>query len=202
MSSTGEVTVTDVHFPSKSIDGLLCYRAIVPTVAPGERLPVLYLLHGANSGPNELQQRSDVVKLAVEDRLIVVMPDAALSYYTNAKHLRNARWEDAIVLELPQEVESRFPVLPGRLHTGIAGLSMGGYAAVKLALKHPDLYGFAGSMSGALDVTQRPASLRRWGQTWRVWTIFGFRRSTRLDEDVFNLLDRSPNIESLKWFES
>ena len=129
--------MTDVRFPSTSIDGLLCYRAVVPTVNAGELLPVLYLLHGANSSPAEIMERSELANLAIAARLIVVMPEADLSYYTNAKHERHARWEDAIVLELPRDVEARFPVMKGSEHTGIAGISMGGYGAVKLTLKHP-----------------------------------------------------------------
>src|SRR4029077_1401425 len=140
-----------------------------------------------NSGPVEMMERSEVVKLAADERLIVVIPEAECSYYTNAKHKRHARWEDAITLDLPGDVEGRFPVLKGREHTGIAGISMGGYGAVKLALKHPELYGFAGNMSGSLDITRRAASVPRWGQTWRIWMTFGVRPSTRRDEDVFDL---------------
>jgi S-formylglutathione hydrolase FrmB len=158
------VTVLDVRFPSSSIGSMLWYRAILPAVAPGQRLPVLYLLHGINSSPSEIMERSDVVRLATVARLIVVMPEAGYSYYTNAKHKSHSKWEDAITVELPRDVKARLPLLTEREHTGIAGISMGGYAAVKLALKHPELYSFAGTMSGALDITRRPASLRRWGQ--------------------------------------
>lgn len=202
VSTANAVRVTDVRFPSTSIDGMLWYRVLVPKVEAGERLPVLYLLHGANSGPAEVMERSDVATLATFARLIVVMPEADFSYYTNAKHKRYSRWEDGITSELPRDVEARFPVLKGREHTGIAGISMGGYGAIKLALKHPERYGFAASLSGSLDITRRPASLRRWGQTWRIWTIFGLQPSSRQDEDVFHLLDRLPEAQSVKWFES
>src|SRR5205807_9687513 len=130
-------------------------------VRQNERLPDLYLLHGANSGPLEIMERSNVVELSSASHLITVIPDADFSYYTNAKHKRHARWEDAVTQDLPRDVEIRFPVLRGRQHMGVAGISMGGYGAVKLALKHPELYTFVGTMSGALDITRRPASLRR-----------------------------------------
>jgi len=58
------------------------YRIIVPKVGPNERLPVLYLLHGANSGPIEIMERSDVVKLSSASHLITAIPDADFSYYT------------------------------------------------------------------------------------------------------------------------
>jgi len=134
------VTVTDVRFWSPAIKDVFWYRIIAPKAEPNERLPVLYLLHGANSGPLEIMERSDVVNLAVTARLIAVMPDAGYCYYTNAKHKPNARWENAVTGELRQDVETRFPGLRGREHTGISGISMGGYGAVKLALKHPELY--------------------------------------------------------------
>jgi putative tributyrin esterase len=202
--ATDAVTVSDVRFPCPNIGGLLRYRAIVPSVQPGERLPVLYLLHGANSGPAEIQQRSEVVQLATTHRLIVIMPEAGLSYYTNAKHLSHARWEEAIASDLPRDVEARFPVLEGREHRGIAGISMGGYGAVKLAFKNPELYGFVANMSGALDITRRPARLRRFWQTFRILTIFGVSPASRQEEDVFNLLDHAPanQLQNMKWFSS
>jgi S-formylglutathione hydrolase FrmB len=81
---------------------------------------------------------------------------------------------------------------------------MGGYGAVKLALKHPDLYGFAANISGALDITRRPASLRRFWQTFRILTIFGVSPAARQDEDVFNLLDvaSANQLQNMKWFSS
>ena len=195
-------SVTDIRFPSASITGLLWYRAIAPEIGPNERLPVLYLLHGVNSGPIEIMQRSHVVKLAVAARMIVVIPEAGFSYYTNAKHKKDSRWEDAIATELPRDVRARFPVLQDPEHTGIAGISMGGYGAVKLALKHPELYRFVGNMSGALDITERRPSLRRWGQTMRIWSIFGIGQSARKSEDVFYLLDHRQADKHMNWFES
>lgn len=161
---------------------------------------MLYLLHGANSSPVEIMDRSGVAQLAANEHLAVVIPDGKYSYYTNAKHQRNARWEDAITRDLMEDVQTRFPVLMGREHTGIAGISMGGYGAAKLSLKHPGLYGFVGVMSGALDITRRPIRLRRLDQTWRIWMIFGVRRSTRSDEDVFDLLSVKKQLPQSEWF--
>src|SRR5258708_29118054 len=90
------VTVMEVRFPSSDIDGMLTYRVILPQAAPGELLPALYLLHGIESSPEDIMARSDVVNLASAARLIVVMPQAGYSYYTNARHKSQARWEDAI----------------------------------------------------------------------------------------------------------
>jgi S-formylglutathione hydrolase FrmB len=178
------------------------YRIIVPTHQPSERLPVLYFLHGFGGSPGHIMQESQIVQLAERERLIVVLPDGRFSYFTNAKHLRKARWEDAMTQELTADVQANFPALSGREHTGVAGISMGGYGAAKLALKHPELYGFAGVMSGALDITRRRATVRRLGQSWRIWMIFGFRPETRRDEDVFDLLAASHDAGQTRWFVS
>ncbi len=202
VSANSSVNVYDVHFSSTAIGKLLWYRAIIPNIEGAQRLPVLILLHGANSSPSDFMDRSAIARLAAENQLIVIVPDGEYSYYSNAEHKRSAKWEDAIAVDLMHDIAQRWPVLGGREHFGIAGLSMGGYGAVKIALKHPDLFAFAGTMSGALDITRRPASFTRWGQTWRTWSIFGFTKANRQTEDVFRLLDRYQNRTRIDWFSS
>jgi S-formylglutathione hydrolase FrmB len=93
VSTEAAVTVMDVHFHSAEIDGVFWYRIIIPKAAPTERLPVLYLFHGANSGPLEIMEKSEVAKLSRTSHLSTVIPDAEFSYYTNATykpHLRQA----------------------------------------------------------------------------------------------------------------
>src|SRR6266496_3303117 len=123
VSATDNVAISDVRFYSPAIGRRLWYRIILPVPHGTERLSVLYLLHGANSNPIEVTGSSDVAKLAGGERIAVVIPYGEFSYYTNAKHKRNARWEDAITLDLVRDVDTRFPVLTGREHTGIAGIS-------------------------------------------------------------------------------
>jgi S-formylglutathione hydrolase FrmB len=192
--------VTDVRIPCQSIGGHLWYRIIVPRSAAGEQLPVLYLLHGGFGNPVDIQAHTDAVKQAVAHRLIVVTPDVGQSWYTNARHRQNARWEDAVAYDLVRDVESRFPALKGREHRGLAGVSMSGYGAVKLALKHPELYGYAASMAGAFDVTRRWPNILNPAQSWNEWMIFGFRAGTRRNEDVFAILPQAKSLQSVRWF--
>ena len=91
VSSTDAVTVTDVRFPGKSTGKTLWYRAIIPKLKSKERLPVLYFLHGANSSPSEIMERSQIVNLAIAAHLLIVIPEADYSYYTNAKHEGDSR---------------------------------------------------------------------------------------------------------------
>ena len=200
VSTTNGITISDIRFYSPAIDSGLWYRIIVPSTR-GERLPVLYLLHGANSSPVEITERSEVAQLAATEHLAVVIPDGKYSYYTNAKHKRNARWEDAITRDLMEDVRGlMFSDLAGsRTHRDCRDFD-GGHGVAKLSLKHPDLYGFTGVISGVLDITRRPASWHRWGQTFRIWTTFGLRRSARRDEDVFDLLGDSKQLPQATWF--
>ncbi len=110
--SSEAVAVTDVHIPCPAIGGMLWYRAIVPKVAAGERLPVLYLLHGGTSNPQAMQQDTDAVKQAIAERIIIVTPDAHNSWYTNAKHKPNERWERPSPATLSATLTHAFPRSP------------------------------------------------------------------------------------------
>jgi putative tributyrin esterase len=90
--------------------------------------------------------------------MILVMPEGNSSYYTNSVDRPQERYEDYIVSDLIADVESKFSAAAGRASRSIAGLSMGGFGVVKLALRHPDLYAFARGISAAIDVP-RPHSL-------------------------------------------
>jgi len=99
------------------------------------------------------------------------------------------RYEDYFVDNLISDAESRFPVLRGRENRAIVGVSMGGFAAVKLALTRPELFAFAGAISPAVDVPSRGFSVRRWSQSVRFRTLFGPAGSeTRVHSDPFILV--------------
>jgi putative tributyrin esterase len=101
------------------------------------------------------------------------MPEGNSSYYMNAAARPKDRYEDYITQDLISDVEHRFPVLSGRANRAIVGVSMGGFGAVVLSFKHPDLYAFVGGLSSALDVPTRPFSWHRIGQYRGHAQIFG-----------------------------
>jgi putative tributyrin esterase len=118
--------------------------------------------------------------------VILVLPQGDESYYTNAAGRPQDRYEDYVVQDLVSDVESKFPVAPGRTNRAIVGVSMGGFGAVNLALKHPDLFIFAAGMSSAIDVPSRPFSFKRIGQYRGHAVIFGpWGSQTRRDNDPF-----------------
>ncbi len=130
----------------------------------------------------------DVIFHSAERGLILVMPEADESYYTNSAERPQDRYEDYIVTDLASDVETRFPAATGRRNRSLVGISMGGFGAVKLALRHPDVYVFAGGLSSALDVPSRPFSITRIQQWRHHRSIFGpWGSSTRHDNDPFVL---------------
>lgn len=163
---TVNVTMRDVTFHSAALNRDMPYRVILPkTIAPNQKLPVVYLLHGGGGNYCDWSNYSDVAQYA-ERGLILVMPEGANSYYTNAATRPQDRYEDYIVHDLIADVEARLPAATGRENRAIIGMSMGGFGAVKLALKHPELFVFAAGLSSALDVPSRTFSITRIGQ-WR-----------------------------------
>ena len=182
------VVLRDVTLHSASLNREMPYRVLMPAAIPsGTKLPVVYLLHGGGGNFRDWSNYSYVARFALQN-LILVMPDGDESYYTNSRDHPQDRYEDYIVNDLILDVETHFPVATGRANRAIAGLSMGGFGAVKLALKYPEQFAFAGGLSSALDVPSRPFSFHRIRQWRQHASIFGPAGSTtRRDNDPFVL---------------
>jgi putative tributyrin esterase len=125
--------------------------------------PLLYLLHGLSDDATAWQRYTGIERYAAEHGLAVVMPQAGRSFYADEAH--GARYWTHLTEELPEVVSSFFRVSQRREDTFVAGLSMGGYGALKWALHHPDRFAAVASLSGAVDVRKllpaRPEIYRR-----------------------------------------
>lgn len=115
----------------------------------GRRFQTLYLLHGAYGDYTDWMRLTAAERYAQDHKLALVMPSASNSFYQNM--FKGSDYLTYLTEELPHFMQANFPVARKRENTFVAGLSMGGYGALKLALERPDLYSACASLSGAID---------------------------------------------------
>jgi len=146
-------------FQSKLLGRELRYGLYLPPsyeASPSRKYPVLYFLHGLFEDEMRWSTRglTDVAldRMVGEGKIgefIVAIPFGGSSFYTNTRD-GSERWEDVIVTEFVPMIESTYRVNAVKNTRGISGTSMGGYGALKIAMKHPDLFGSASSHSAVL----------------------------------------------------
>ncbi len=148
------IILQEREYYSRALGRVQPYLCCLPEDAEGsgKRYPLMVLLHGAGGCWRDWGQYTRLARYLARRDLVIVCPDAANGWYTNAVD-GGERREDDIVQDLLPALNAGLPLLPAR---AIGGLSMGGYGAVKLALKYPELFRLAVSHSGAFDITSRP----------------------------------------------
>jgi S-formylglutathione hydrolase FrmB len=146
-------------FQSKLLGREMRYGLYLPPsyeTSGTRRYPVLYFLHGLFEDEMRWSTRglTDVMldRMVAEGKIgefIVAVPFGGSSFYTNTRD-GSERWEDMIVTEFVPMIESTNRVNASRALRGISGTSMGGYGALKIAMKHPDMFGSASAHSAVL----------------------------------------------------
>ncbi len=147
----------ELKYFSKSLQKAIAADILLPEQQIEEAhgpFPVLYLLHGLSDDHTLWQRRTSIERYAANLPLVIVMPDGGRGFYCDAQ--QGVASESAIVKDLIGYVERMFQVRADRNGRVLAGLSMGGYGAVKFALKYPDLFCGAVSHSGAMAFGHRP----------------------------------------------
>ena len=113
-------------------------------------IPVLYLLHGLCGDHRTWCGNTALEHLAQNLNLAIVMPDGGRGFFTDMAH--GLRYGKFFAEELPEIVAAMFPVSIDREHTIVAGASMGGYGALRLALSAPERFGAVFAMSPLVDL--------------------------------------------------
>lgn len=124
----------------------------------GGKLPALYLLHGLSDDHSIWHRRTSIERYVADMNLAVVMPTVHRGFYTDQKE--GYDYFTFVAEELPAICERFFPLSNRREDRFAAGLSMGGYGAMKLGLLLPERYAAVASLSGKLDVTAETADAR------------------------------------------
>ena len=175
---------------SAALGRAMKYRVLLPAgyETTLRRYPVLYLLHGLTGDYKDWTTRTNLAEYSRALPLIIVMPDGENQWYTNAAG-GGARFEDYILTDLQADVVRKFRTINSRFGRAIAGLSMGGYGALKMALKRPGAFAVAASFSGAFGVSDGEVErLIGQAEAERMQQIFGpAGGQTRKENDVFLL---------------
>jgi S-formylglutathione hydrolase FrmB len=150
-AAASQVVVRTDSLYSPSLGRTTRFQMVLPEGYDSTRTyPLLWLLHGFGGDGSEWLVASRLEHYVRCYPLIVVLPDAGVSWYVNAISDAAARFEDYILRDLTDTVAARYPVDPDR--QAIAGLSMGGYGALVLGLRHPARFRYVGGLSAALNV--------------------------------------------------
>jgi S-formylglutathione hydrolase FrmB len=151
--ASGQVTVVEDSLFTESLNAFSRYSIVLPDgYSKGhERYPVVYLLHGYGGDYTNWITLTNLVRYARNYKFILVTPDGKNSWYANAVSVKNANYEDFIVKDLIAHIDKKYRTVQSKFSRSITGLSMGGYGAVKLALKYPGKFFFAGGISPAIQ---------------------------------------------------
>jgi len=154
------MAVCEMHLGnSNALQKMISATVILPEGKTGP-FPVLYLLHGLSDDHTTWVRRTSIERYVEGLPLIVVMPNAERSFYTDSISNPRAAFETMIVRDLVGFVDGTLNTRAERSGRALCGQSMGGYGAAKLALKHPDMFCAASSHSGALLFASRPITAR------------------------------------------
>lgn len=140
------------------------------------RFPVVYLLHGASGDHTDWNAKSGLAAYTADQDVIVVMPDAqGDSFYMDSPGFGPI--ESMIVDDIVPAIDERYRTIARREGRAIAGLSMGGYGAWRIALDHPGTFAAAASLSGALGWGEGAPPPGPAERAWPVDTAAGWERS-------------------------
>lgn len=164
---------------------------VLPDKAIGKQAcPVVYLLHGYGGNARSwVQLKPELPQMADEKGIIFVCPDGKNSWYWDSPENPAYRYETFVTSELVKYTDGNYATIPDRKARAISGLSMGGHGALWSAIRHKDVFGAAGSMSGGVDIRPFP-------QNWEMNKQLGEFAANKASWDahtVVNQLDKIVN---------
>jgi len=193
--------VEAVKFESRLVGAQLPYNVVLPPLydAPemrAVRYPVIYLLHGLGGGAGDwISKRARLAAHAAHYRFILVTPEGRDGWYTDSATVPSDKFESYIIEELIPDVERRYRAHRTRDARAVAGLSMGGYGALKFGVKHPQMFGLAASLSGAFGAPSWDAkdpALLAFLKPSIARTYGALDSPTRRENDLFKLFADLP----------
>ncbi|AWB46269.1 esterase [Paenibacillus sp. CAA11] len=157
--------------------------------------PVLYLLHGLSDDESIWMRRTSIERYVAPLGIAVVMPNVHRSFYTDMEF--GGRYWTFLSEELPQLAQQFFPLSDRREDQFVAGLSMGGYGALKWALRQPERFAAAASLSGVTDIAERARHADVHLESTLKF-VYGEREIAGTEEDVLWLLEQAARNQGPK----
>ena len=200
-SAPDQLAVREEKLASRLLGRNVPFRVLAPLDydqkgSESARYDVIYLLHGLFGHFDNWTTKTSLARYAATYRFIIVMPEGGDGWYTDSVKVPSDKYESYIVKELIPEIDKRFRTFADRDHRVIAGLSMGGYGAIKFGLRHPEMFSLVGSFSGALDAPLRGQDgSTLWATLLPVYGPLG--STTRRQNDIFTLLRNAPDRATL-----
>lgn len=178
-----------VKSPSMKKDVKVVY--VVPDKALAEAAcPVVYLLHGYGGNARSwVELKPELLQIADEKGIIFVCPDGKNSWYWDSPQDPAYRYETFISSELVNYTDASYATIRERKARAISGLSMGGHGALWNAIRHKDMFGAAGSMSGGVDIRPFP---KNWEMSRQLGEMAG-NEAVWEAHTVVNQLDKIAN---------
>ncbi len=187
----GTATVETVSVAASAMNRKVEVLYIVPEItSAADRFPVLYLLHGWSDNQNNwLYYKPELQDISNEKGLIIVCPNGNNSWYLDSPVKSDFQYETFISKDLVKYTDENYPTIADRSARFIAGISMGGHGAMYNAIRHQDVFGGVGSMSGGVDISYDSG----WANNWNIKDVLG-PRDTNLDRwkahSVMSQLDK------------
>ncbi len=156
----------------------------------GEACPAVYLLHGYGGDARSwVALKPELLQIADEKGFIFVCPDAENSWYWDSPRDESYRYETFVSTELVRYTDGRYTTIPTREARAISGLSMGGHGALWIAIRHKEVFGAAGCMSGGVDIRPFP-------QNWEMKKQLGEFASNKAVWDAHTVVEQLDRIEN------
>ncbi len=182
------------HFSSTILDiGTTILILLPEDIKENEKLKVLYLLSGYSGDHTDWTRLTAIERYIQKYRIAVVMPDGNNSYYTDMVY--GLKYFSFIAKELPDFVVRMFPISTKKEDHYIAGLSMGGYGALKVAFSFPNQYQKVASLSGALDIEHIRSLSQERGRKSQFIATFGENSTQNTNNDLKYLFSQMSKKE-------
>ena len=136
----------------ETLGGQSIFHVVLPEAGDLHEAPVIYLLHGAGDNGTGWLRYTAAERCATEKGVVLIIPGVGNSWYTDMAS--GVQAFTCVTQELPAVCRRMFGLTQQREKTHVIGLSMGGYAALKLALTNPYSYTTCTALSAAVRPEQ------------------------------------------------